>query len=251
MRFNGKVAIVTASAGAGLGQTTVRLLAEEGANVVISDRSSKRVSEVLESVKALGGNVLGIECDVCNRQQVEEMVRRTLEEWGTIDILINNAAAEKLEPLLEMKDETWDLIIDTNLKGTFYCTRAVLPTMIKQRSGKIINISSMAAWAPPNVIDSVAYIAAKGGIISFTRAVAAQVAQYNVNVNCVAPGFMYNPLLAKLGGGVDIEKIKDETPLKKVGQPIDVAKVVSFLASEDASYITGGCICASGGRVMY
>lgn len=250
MRFKGKVAIVTASAGEGLGQTTARMLIQEGANVVVSDRSSKRLSKVTESIKVLGGKFLSIECDVRNRQQAEEMVKRTLEEWGTIDILINNAGAERFESILEMKDETVDLIVDTNLKGTFYCTKAVLPTMINRRSGKIINISSVGAWAPRGVTDSAAYIAAKGGIISFTRAVAGEVAQYNINVNCIAPGFMYNPSLEKISG-LDLEQVKEATPLKRLGQPKDVAKVVLFLASEDASFLTGACISVSGGLVMY
>lgn len=250
MRFKGKVAIVTASAGAGLGQTAARLLIQEGANVVVSDRSSKRLSEVSESIKALGGKFLSIECDVRNRQQVEEMVKRALGEWGTVDILINNAGAERFESLLEMGDEAWDLIVDTSLKGTFHCTRAVLPTMIKQKSGKIINISSIAAWAPPGINDSAAYSAAKGGVISFTRAVAANVAQHNINVNCIAPGFMYNPALEKIGG-LDVEQVKESTPLKRLGQPMDIAKVALFLASEDASFLTGACISVSGGVVMY
>ncbi len=246
MKLDGKVAIVTASAGAGIGQGTIRVLAIEGARVVVSDAHERRTGEVAEALKSEGYQAIGIPCDVTNREQVEDMVRRTLEEWGRIDILVNNAGINRPGPVNEMSDEDWELVIDTNLKGTFYCTRAVLPTMINQNYGRIVNISSIAGWATASR-DEAAYCAAKAGIMAFTRCVALETAKYDITVNAIAPGFVPNPFLEKVYSKERLEWRLSTIPKGRGGTPEEIGNVILFLVSDEGSYITGETITASGG----
>lgn len=196
--FSGKVAIVTAAAGAGIGQAVARSLAREGASVVVSDAHAKRPFSVAEEIsREYGVRAAGLQCDVRNRRQVDEMVSLALKEWGRVDILVNNAGIDKPAPVWEMDDETWDLVMDVNLKGAFNCCRAVLPVMIRQKRGTIVNLSSVVAWMGGKD-EGAAYVAAKAGIQGLTRAIAAQVGEYGINVNAVAPGLAYNPFLARV-----------------------------------------------------
>jgi len=251
MRFAGKVAIVTAAAGAGIGQATVRAFAAEGADVVVADHHVGRTASVAADIQSsLGAKALGIPCDVSDRQQVESMIKKTLEEFGRIDILVNNVGIDSFEPVLDMKDETWELIINVNLRGTFYCCRAVLPTMIGQRSGRIINLASVAGLmhtAP----DSAAYSAAKAGVMGFTRVLAREVAEHNITVNSIAPGFILNPYIARISPPEFLEDFRKRVPLGRLGEPQDIANAILFLASDDACYITGQTICVSGGWYMH
>lgn len=252
MRFTGKVAIVTAAAGAGIGQATVRALAKEGANVVVSDGHARRPFSVAEDIRSsLGVKALGVQCDVTNRQQVDDMVKLALDEFGRIDILVNNAGFTRSMPAWEMSDEVWDEVININLKGTFYCCRAVLPTMIKQQSGRIINTSSVTVWMGGE--EGVHYCAAKAGILGFTRRLAREVAPYHITVNALAPGFIWNPMLEKTPGIPPgyADEIKKQIPVGRMGRPEDIANMTAFLASEEASYMTGQTVCVSGGWFMY
>lgn len=250
-KLKGKSAIVTASAGAGIGQTVARTLAREGANVVISDAHAKRPYTVAEELSGTYGvKCLPFRCDVTNREDVDSMVEMACDEFGRIDILVNNAGIDRPEPVWEMSDETWNLVMDVNLKGAFYCCRAVLPIMIKQRYGKIVNLSSVVAWTGGEE-DGAAYIAAKAGIQGFTRAVAHQVGKYNINVNAVAPGLAFNPFLSKLRPREYFEKIRSNFVIKRDGIPQDIANAILFLVSDDADYITGECLCVSGGWFMH
>ena len=197
-RLDGQVAIVTAAAGAGIGQAAARRFLSEGAELVISDAHARRVEGMATALSnEAGREVLGLEVDVTNKDQVQRMVDVALEKFGKIDILINNAGINRLEPVWEMSDETWDLVINVNLKGTFYCTRAVLPSMMERGGGCIINMSSSIGWMAEG--DGEAhYAAAKAGIMGFTRAVAAEVAGKGIRVNAIAPGVIYNEFLSRV-----------------------------------------------------
>jgi len=249
--FSGKVAIVTAAAGVGIGQATARSLAKEGANVVVSDAHAKRTAQVAnEIMNEYGVKTLGIQCDVRIPGQVESMVGQTLRELGRIDILVNNAGIDKPSPVWEMDDESWNLIIDTNLKGVFNCCRAVIPTMMKQKYGKIVNMSSVLAWLGGKE-EGVAYVTAKAGIQGLTRAIARQVGEFNINVNSVAPGLAYNSFIDKLQPPEYFQKIRSQEILGRDGTPQDMANAILFLCSEKAGFITGSCLCISGGWFMY
>ncbi len=252
MRLSHKVAIVTAAAGAGIGQGIARGFAQEGANVVVSDAHSKRPFAVAADIAAVHKmKSLGFQCDVSNRQQVEDMVKKTLEEFGRIDILVNNAGIARPAPVVDMSDEAWDLVIDVNLKGTFYCCRAALPTMIKQKSGRIINISSFVGWTgSPD--EGANYCAAKAGIMAFTKTLAKEVAPYDITVNTIATALIWNEYMVKAGLSEEhLEQMRRDTPLKRPGKPADVAAAAVFLASEEAGFITGETLCVSGGLYMH
>jgi len=246
MNLEGRIAIVTAAAGVGIGQGTIRVLAAEGARVVVSDAHERRTAEVAEALRSEGYQAIGIPCDVTNREQVESMMRKTLEEWGRIDILVNNAGMNRTSPVHEMSDEDWDLVMNTNLRGAFYCTRAVLPTMIGQDYGRIVSISSTAAWATANRDES-AYCAAKAGIMAFTRCVALETAKYDITVNAIAPGFVPNPFLERIYSKERLEWRLSTIPKGRGGTPEEIGRVILFLTSDEASYITGETIAVSGG----
>ncbi len=246
MRLEGKVAIVTASAGAGIGQGTLQALAKEGASVVVTDTHERRTGEVAEALKSEGHKAIGVVCDVTSREQVENMVKKALDEFGRIDILVNNAGTNRMNPIHEMSDEDWDLVIDTNLKGTFYCIRAVLPAMIEQNHGRIVNISSIAGWSGSNQGEA-PYCAAKAGIMAFTRCVALETAKYDITVNAIAPGFVPNPFLLKIYPQEALEAIERMIPKGRGGTPQEIANAILFLVSEEGSYITGETIAVSGG----
>ena len=246
-RFQEKVAIVTGSAGAGIGQAAVRAFAREGAKVVVSDVSPERVARVSEDIKSSGAEVLGVQCDVSNLAQVKAMVQQTLELWGRIDILVNNAAAYTLCEFVELTDELWNQAIDSCLKGTFYCSRAVLPAMIKQRYGRIINFSSGAVLQ--GIPLHAHYASAKAGIIGLTRSLSTEVGKHNVTVNCVCPVLIWNKGTGKNFPKGYFERIIEEIPMGRPGTPEEAAALVLFLASDDASYLTGNTITIGGGKL--
>lgn len=246
MRLAGKVAIVTASAGAGIGQATVRALAREGAHVVVSDIHQRRTAEVTQSLKAEGHSAIGVTCDVSRSDQVEAMVRGTLDAFGRIDVLVNNAAREIIAPIVQTTEENWDLIMDVCVKGTFLCTKAVLPTMMEQRSGAIVNMASVDGYIGVP-FGECAYCTAKAGIMAFTRVTAAECAQYNVRANAIAPGLVPNPYLERVYAPEMLKSMQEMSVLKRGARPDEIANVVVFLASDEASYITGEVINASAG----
>ncbi len=250
MKLSDKVAIVTAAAGAGIGQATARTLAENGAHVVLSDAHPNRPFTMADSLKeAFGVSTLGVQCDVTDRAQVDDMVRKTLATFGRIDILVNNAGTNRVSRVVDMTDEDWDLVIDVNLKGTFYCTRAVLPTMIKQGGGRIINLSSVAGWMGA-ADDGAPYCTAKAGLQAFTKVVAHEVAEHNITANAIAPGLIPNEFLGRLYPKEFFEEMKQKTPVKRDGKPTDIANAILFLVSDEASFITGETLCVSGGLYM-
>ncbi len=246
MQLDGKVALVTGAA-QGIGKAIALLLAEEGADVVISDLNLDLASAVASEVKSLGRRSLAIEGNVADSQSVEAMISEVVEQFGGIDILVNNAGITKDALILRMKDDDWDKVMAVNLKGTFNCMRAALKPMAKQRAGKIVNIASIVGLM--GNAGQVNYAASKAGVIGMTKTVAREFAARGLNVNAVAPGFIETAMTDAIP-----EKAKNELisniPMKKLGSADDVAKAVLFLVSDDSAYITGQVISVNGGMYM-
>jgi len=248
MKLDGKVAIVTGSA-RGIGEAIAKRLAAEGAAVVINARNAEGANRVAQEIQERGGKAIAIKADVSKKAEVEDMVRETLDIFGAIHILVNNAGIIRRGSMLEMMEEDWDIVQSVNLKGTFLCTQAVLGQMMKQRYGKVINISSVAALG---VKTQAAYAAAKGGVISLTKVAAREAGPYGVNVNCIAAGRVITDLIyfgrTKEEADEAIEAGKEATILGRVGKPEDIANLAFFLASDDSSFMSGQIIRMDGGR---
>ena len=242
MKLKNKVAIVT-GAGQGIGRGIALSLAKEGAKVVVTDITDK----INDVVKEIGSQAIAIKVDVSKRKQTEEMVEKTLQKFGRIDILVNNAGIYPFKSLLEMKEEDWDHVLNVNLKGVFNCTKSVLSTMTKQKYGKIINIASIAG-TKVGFHNLAHYSASKAGILGFTKSAALELAQYNINVNAIAPGAIDTPgTSTTMGERKQVEKYAKLIPAQRIGKPIDIANLVVFLTSDESSYITGECIVVDGG----
>lgn len=244
-----KVAIVTAAAGGGIGKATATRLAEEGAIVVITDSHERRTRETAEELSnRFPGRVDGFALDVTRRDDIERVAGEVLSARGRIDILVNNAGINVLGTVNGISIEDWTRIIDVNLTGAFHLIRAVLPSMRKQRSGAIVNVSSVAAWTMLGGSDA-PYAAAKAGMLALTRAVAAEAGPDGIRCNAVAPGIVLTKWVEKNMAGVSRQA--DHTPLRRLGKPEDIAATIAFLASDDASFITGEAITVSGGLYMH
>lgn len=246
MRLKDKVAIITGGA-RGIGREIALIFAREGARICVCDVSEEAVAAAVKDVESAGIEALGLKVDVTNSVQVEEMVGKVLDKFSKIDILINNAGITRDNLLLRMKEEDWDAVLNVNLKGTFNCTKAVSKVMIKQRSGKIVNVASIIGIM--GNAGQANYAASKGGVISFTKSVAKELASRNINVNAIAPGFIKTDMTAKLSQEV-VDVMLKMIPLGKLGAPLDVAKLALFLVSDDSAYITGEVIKVDGGMVM-
>jgi 3-oxoacyl-[acyl-carrier protein] reductase len=245
-QLEGQVAIVT-GASRGIGRAIALALATEGAKVVVNyARSSTAAEEIVATITANGGQALALQADVSQADQVEKLISGTLEAFGRIDILVNNAGITRDTLLLRMKLEDWQAVIDLNLTGVFLCTKAVAKGMLKQRSGRIINIASVAGqMGNPGQAN---YSAAKAGVIGFTKTVAKELASRGVTVNAVAPGFIATDMTGDLPNTEDILKF---IPLGRFGKPEDIAGMVRFLAADPAAaYITGQVFNVDGGMVM-
>jgi 3-oxoacyl-[acyl-carrier protein] reductase len=245
--LNGKVAVVTGG-GRGIGRAIVLALGKEGVKVLINYRGKKESAlETLEELKKLGGEGEIYQADVSVEEEVEKMFNFVIEKWGKLDILVNNAGITKDNLLIRMKSEEWDQVINTNLRGVFLCTRSALKIMLKQRSGRIINISSVVGLK--GNIGQANYASAKAGIIGFTKAVAREVASRGITVNAIAPGFIKTEMTDVLSEEMK-KKVLDEIPLGRFGDPEDVANAVKFLVSDEASYITGVVLNVDGGLAI-
>jgi 3-oxoacyl-[acyl-carrier protein] reductase len=250
MLLKDRVALITAGAGAGIGHAVATRFLEEGANVVITDAHPRRTPEIAaELSKQFGREVLGIPVDVTVKSQVEGAAAKTIEKFGRVDILFNNAGINKLEPIWEVKDETWDLVMNVCLRGTFWAMRAVLPQMIKQGKGAIVNMASAAGWLASSGGEA-AYSAAKAGVMGLTRAASGELAGKGVRVNAIAPSVIYNQFLERIYPKQMFENAKRRNPMGRLGEPQEVANLALFLASDMSSYITGEVISISGGSVV-
>jgi 3-oxoacyl-[acyl-carrier protein] reductase len=246
MRLKGKVALVTGSA-QGIGREIALTFARAGAGVVISDINLEKAKLTSREIEALGVESLALELNVVSPQSVEEALNKTLDKFRKVDILVNNAGITKDGLLMRMSEQDWDAVIDVNLKGAFNCIKAVSRVMLKQKSGRIINIASIIG-----IIGNAGqanYSASKAGIIALTKTAAKELASRNINVNAVAPGFIQTEMTAGLPEELK-SKMLASIPLNKLGLPADVANACLFLASDEAGYITGQVIVVDGGMVM-
>lgn len=242
-----KVALVT-GASRGIGRSIALQLAEEGYNVVVNYAGNKEKAEaVVAEIQEKGQESIAIQANVANGDEVKAMMKEVVQTFGSIDVLVNNAGITRDNLLMRMKEHEWDDVVDTNLKGVFNCIQKVTPQMLRQRQGRIINLTSVVgAVGNPGQIN---YVATKAGVIGMTKTAARELASRNITVNAVAPGFIVSDMTDALSDELK-ETMKGQIPLGRFGQDIDIAHTVAFLASEKASYITGQTIHVNGGMHM-
>ena len=246
LALEGKVVLVTGGA-RGIGKEIAMIFAKEGANIAICDVNLEEAEKTAKEIQDLGRESLAFKADVTDSNQVQAMVDKILDKLSKIDILINNAGITKDNLLLRMSEEEWDKVIAVNLKGTFICTKLVSKVMLKQRSGKIVNLASIIGIM--GNAGQANYAASKAGIIGLTKSVAKELASRNICVNAIAPGFIRTDMTSKLPEEVQ-KKMLSVIPLARFGEAKDVADLALFLSSESSSYITGQVIQVDGGMVM-
>jgi 3-oxoacyl-[acyl-carrier protein] reductase len=241
-----KVALVT-GASQGIGRATALALAEAGAKVAVAARNAEKLNAVAAEISAAGGQALAVPMDVADPEQIKAGFKQVLEKFGKLDILVNNAAVTRDGLALRMKLEDWDAVIRTNLTGAHLCTQQALGPMMKQRWGRIINVTSVVAQT--GNAGQANYVAAKAGLIGLTKAIAVEIASRNITVNAVAPGFISTPMTDPLPDKVK-QEMQAKIPLGRMGTDRDVAAAIVFLASEEAGYITGHVLDVNGGMYM-
>jgi 3-oxoacyl-[acyl-carrier protein] reductase len=246
MILEAKLAIVT-GASRGIGRCTALELARAGADLVVCARSAAPLQTLVAEIQALGRQALAVVVDVVNNDDINRLIEQTLSTFGRIDILVNNAGITRDGLLLRMKDSDWDEVLDTNLKSAFLLTRAVAKTMTRQRSGRIINISSVVGEMGNS--GQVNYSASKAGLLGLTKSVARELARRNITVNAITPGFIETDMTDELGEKARTELVS-QIPLGRLGQAEDIAHAVIFLASDRAGYITGQALGVNGGMYM-
>lgn len=245
---SGKVAIVTGAA-QGIGRAVAERLAASGASVALVDVHAEGVGRAADAVRDRGGKAFAVVADVSDRQQVRRMVDEVVAAYGTVDILVNNAGVLRSTPIVEMTEAEWDLVLDVCLKGAFLCSQAVLPLMMARRSGKIVNVSSLAARST-SVLGGAAYTAAKAGLLGFSRHLAREAAPYGITVNALCPGATDTPMTRAGATPERFEEVGRIVPLGRWGLPREQADVVLFLVSDAASFMTGATVDVNGGQVM-
>lgn len=246
MGFKGHAAVIT-GAGQGIGEATARKMAELGARVAVLDVVLERSERVAAQIREDGHEALAIQADITRRDQVDQALSRVVDRFGSVDILVNNAGWTETHPFLTEEESYWDKVIAINLKGPILISKAALIFMTEKKFGKIVNIASDAARI--GNAGEVVYSAAKGGVVTFTKSLAREVARYNVNVNCVCPGPTNTPLMKDQPEKV-IEALKKMMPFRRIAEPLEVANVIAFLCSPEADFVTGQVISVSGGLTM-
>jgi len=246
MKLEGKVALVTGGA-QGIGRAIALLFAREGARVSIADINLEKARETCREIESLGREGLALGGNVADAKEAEAMVQQTVEKFGHLDILVNNAGITRDGVLLRMKEEDWDLVMSVNMKGAFHCTKAALRPLLKQKGGKIINISSVTGEMG-NAGQS-NYAASKAGLIGFTKSVAREYASRNIQVNAIAPGFI-DTAMSQAIPQKEREFLIKQIPMERLGAPEDIAEAVLFLASPGSDYITGQVLNVNGGLYM-
>lgn len=247
MKLEGKVAIVT-GASRGIGKEIALSLANEGANVVVNYSGSEaKANETVQQIINMGQEAIAFRCNVAEADSVQEMLKTTISHFGKLDILVNNAGITRDNLLMRMKENEWDDVINTNLKGVFHCIKAASRQMMKQRAGRIINISSIVgASGNPGQAN---YVAAKAGVVGLTKTAAMELAARFITVNAIAPGFIQTDMTDELPVEVKENMLK-QIPLGHFGEARDIAKLAVFLASDDSKYITGQTLHVNGGMFM-
>lgn len=244
--LNNKVAVVTGSA-RGIGKAIAIKFAHAGANVVVANTNLAGIHQTVKEIEALGKKALGVKCDVTAAAEVDELVKKVQEVFPTIDILVNNAGVTRDNLLIRMSEEDWDMVLDVNLKGPFLLTKAISKIMIRQRHGRIINMTSVVGIT--GNAGQANYSSSKGGLIAFTRSVARELASRHITCNAIAPGFIKTAMTDHLTEEVKTSFLKS-IPLGRMGNAEDIANAALFLASDESSYITGQVISVDGGMFM-
>ncbi|HEX7627819.1 MAG TPA: 3-oxoacyl-ACP reductase FabG [Candidatus Methanoperedens sp.] len=246
MRVKDKVVIITGG-GSGIGKETGILFAREGAKVVVADVNEKAGAETVDTIKKAGGEAFFAMLDVSNREQTKQVVKDTIAKYGRLDVLINNAGIIQDALVVKMTEEQWDKVININLKGPFNCIQAVVEQMITQGSGVILNISSIVALY--GNVGQTNYAATKAGLVGMTKTLAKELGKKGIRVNAVAPGFIFTPMTAAMPEKI-LEIMKEKTPLKRLGTPMDIANTLLFLSSDESSFINGAVISVDGGLLL-
>jgi 3-oxoacyl-[acyl-carrier protein] reductase len=247
MRLNNKTAIVT-GARRGMGRAIALAMAREGANVVVSDISQEDCQKVVDEIEKLGRKGLALKCDVSSSNDVENMVKRTVAEFGRVDILVNNAGILTFKPFLELTDEDWDRTLNVNLKGQFLCARAAARVMAKNKWGRIINIASISSGGCGIAFPLIAhYTASKGGVVALTEALALELTSQGINVNAICPGAIDTDMAKGTKESGQLAQVLARIPKGRLGQPEEIASLAVFLASEESDYISGAAIVIDGG----
>lgn len=246
MRLKDKIALIT-GAGAGIGEATALLFADQGAKVIVSDRDYDNAKKVAEKI---GANAFAVAADVAKSAEVEVMVKAGVEHFGGLDILVNNAGFGTLGTVVSLEEDLWDSVIDVNLKGVFLCSKFAIPELIRRRGGSIVNLASTISVV--GIPDRAAYVAAKGGVAALTRAMALDHANEGIRVNSVAPGVInssyYDKLFKEVEDPAAFKKgLEARSPLNKMGEPIDIANMILFLASDESTFSTGAMFTIDGG----
>jgi len=248
VRFENKVAIVAGAgsirAGMGNGKATAIVFANEGAKVVAVDKNLDAAQETIRIIKENGGKGIALQADVAREEEAKKVIESAVAEYGRLDVLFNNVGIGEGSSGLKVTEKEWDLVMGVNLKSVLFMCKYAVPEMRKVGGGAIVNNASMAAFFAHAVF---AYSASKAGVVSLTRSLAVSLAKYNIRVNCVAPGFIDTPMVAPIMNEQRINNIELRVPMKRHGKAEEIAAVVLFLASDDASYVTGQTICVDGG----
>ncbi|MFJ3486846.1 SDR family oxidoreductase [Pseudomonas sp. NPDC090202] len=250
MKLQDKVALIT-GAGAGIGEATARLFAREGATVIVADRNIELALSVAESI---GAQAFAVQADVSDAAQVKAMIDKSVAHFGGLDILVNNAGFGTLGTVVTLDEDTWDQVIDVNLKGVFLCSKYAIPHIVQRGGGAVVNLASTISVV--GIKDRAAYVAAKGGVAALTRAMALDHALEGVRVNSVAPGVIassyYDKIFESVPDPVAFKKgLEARSPLNKMGEPVDIANMILFLASEDSSFATGAMFTVDGGYTAW